>query len=536
MKHLLTGTILTTVLALGLTLGAPLTASAQTLPDVAPKVANYGPGSLAPLVEKLLPSVVNISSTQKMAGTAQGTPPEGAPEMPQFPPGSPFEDFFEEFMNRHGGDLQSTPPTSLGSGFIVDAVNGYVVTNAHVIQDADEVRVTLHDDTTMPAEVIGRDEKTDLALLKVTTKHKLVAAKFGDSAPLRVGDWGIAIGNPFGLGGTVTTGIISAQQRDINAGPYDDFIQTDASINRGNSGGPMFNMNGEVIGINTAIYSPSGGSVGIGFAIPSNLSKPIIDQLIKYGHTRRGWIGVRIQSVTEDIAESLGMEAHNGALVASVAATGPAEKAGLKPGDIILEFDGKSVNQMRTLPRIVAETDIGKTVDIIYWRDGQKQTTKATIGEMEKAEEDGLLAEGPQDTPTTAPGTSVPAIGLSLRAVTGEDRNTFGIPADVKGVVITKVDPASEGAAKGLQAGDVIVEINQQAVGDADTARNLVDAANESGRNSVLLLINREGEVRFVALRLNAKAGKKAEPESVQPEKTVAEPAPVEKQKPSKKT
>lgn len=532
MKHLLTGTILT----LGLAMGAPMAVSAQTLPDVAPKAANYGPGSLAPLVEKLLPSVVNISSTQKIAEQSQGTAPEGMPEMPQFPQGSPFEDFFEEFMNRHGGDLQATPPTSLGSGFIVDAVNGYIVTNAHVIQDADEVRVTLHDDTTMPAEVIGRDEKTDLALLKVTTKHKLVAAKFGDSAPLRVGDWVIAIGNPFGLGGTVTTGIISAQQRDINAGPYDDFIQTDASINRGNSGGPMFNMNGEVIGINTAIYSPSGGSVGIGFAIPSNLSKPIIDQLIKYGHTRRGWIGVRIQSVTEDIAESLGMDAHNGALVASVAATGPAEKSGLKPGDIILEFDGKSVNHMRTLPRIVAETDIGKTVDIVYWRDGQKQTTKTTIGELEKAEEDGLLAEGPQESQTTAPGTAIPAIGLSLRTVTGEDRNSFGIPADVKGVVITKVDPASEGASKGLQAGDVIVEINQQAVGDADIAKNLVDAARESGRNSVLLLINREGEVRFVALRLNMKANKKADPEeTTQPEKTGAETAPAEKQKLFKK-
>jgi len=502
MKPILAGVILTLGLCAPI-MALPQPAAAQ-LPNVMPKAASFGPASLAPLVEKLLPSVVNISSTQKMV--AEGLSPDGLPEMPQFPPGSPFEDFFEEYMNRHGGELRAIPPTSLGSGFIIDAENGYVVTNAHVIQDADEVRVTLHDDTTMPAEVIGRDEKTDLALLKVTTKHKLTAAKFGDSAPLRVGDWVIAIGNPFGLGGTVTTGIISAQQRDINAGPYDDFIQTDASINRGNSGGPMFNMDGEVIGINTAIYSPSGGSVGIGFAIPSNLSKPIIDQLIKYGHTRRGWMGVRIQSVTEEIAESLGLEAHSGALVASVAETGPAETAGLKPGDIILEFDGKSINQMRSLPRIVAETEIGKNADVVYWRDGKKQTTKIIIGELEKAEENGLALEGREESSPGASGTPVPMLGVSLRTITAEDRVTFNIPTAVQGVAITEVAPGTEAASKGLQPGDVIVEINQQPSVDARTSTELVDMAAKADRNSVLLLINREGEVRFVALRLEKEA------------------------------
>lgn len=476
----------------------PHHATAQPAP-----IQGNGPQSLAPLVEKLLPAVVNISSTQKI----EEIPADRMPEMPQFPPGSPFQDFFEEFMNRpNGGGMQTLPPASLGSGFVIDAQNGYIVTNAHVIQDADSVRVTLHDDTTMPAEVVGRDEKTDLAVLKVDTKHALTPVKFGDSAPLRVGDWVLAIGNPFGLGGSVTTGIISAQQRDINAGPYDDFIQTDASINRGNSGGPMFNMNGEVIGINTAIYSPSGGSVGIGFAIPSNLAKPVIDQLVKYGKTRRGWLGVRIQTVTPEIAESLGMETEGGALVASVMATGPAEKAGLKAGDVIVEFDGKKVTQMRSLPRIVAETDIGRTVEVRFWRDGKVQKASVLVGELEQAEEDGLIAGGPQDD--TAPdaakgGIGIDLVGIVIGSITDQDRSTHDIPADVAGTIILDITPGSEAANKGLSIGDVIVEINQQPATDAKTAQSIVTAAEQAGRSSVLLLINRAGDVRFVALRLD---------------------------------
>ena len=493
MKHAIFGL----AFASAICLAAVSPALAQGLPSA----SQNGPASLAPLVEKLLPAVVNISSTQKVAPLPDG---EAMPEMPQLPPGSPFEDFFEDFMNRHGGESPSMPPTSLGSGFIIDATKGYIVTNAHVIRDADEVRVTLHDDTSLHADVVGRDEKTDLALLKVETTHPLTAVKFGDSAPLRVGDWVIAIGNPFGLGGTVTTGIVSAQQRDINAGPYDDFIQTDASINQGNSGGPMFNMNGDVIGINTAIYSQSGGSVGIGFAIPSNLARPIIDQLAKYGKTRRGWMGVRIQTVTDDIAESLGLSVHNGALVASVTPTGPAEKAGLKAGDVILQFDGKSVTQMRTLPRIVAETDIGKTVELVYWRDGKEAKTSVTIAELEKAEEEGLLAEGASDTPTiTNTGLAVDSVGVSLRGITGEDRAAYSIPADVQGVVVTNVKQGSDAAEKGLSVGDVIVEINQQPATDPKTTLDIISAAQQAGRNSVLLLVNRENDVRFVALRLD---------------------------------
>jgi len=409
-------------------------------------------------------------------------------------------------MDKRGEGMPMTPPASLGSGFIIDADQGLIVTNNHVIKDADEVRVTLHDDTTMTAEVIARDEKIDLALLKVKTEKKLTAVKFGDSSKLRVGDWILAIGNPFGLGGTVTAGIVSAQQRDIQSGPYDDFIQTDASINRGNSGGPMFNLDGEVIGINTAIFSPSGGSVGIGFAIPSDLAKPIIDQLVKYGKTRRGWLGIRIQAVTADIAESFGLKDAHGALIASVTPTGPAEIAGIKPGDIVLKFNDKPIKEMRELPRLVAEAAIDTEATIEYWRDGQLKTTKIKVGELEKAEDDGLLdKEDGVEGDTGAPGetTKIETVGLSIAAISAPDRQTYNIGDDVQGVIVVGTTPSSEAAEKGLTPGDVIVEINQQSVTDTTMAKDIIDKAGKAGRNSVLLLVNREGDVRFVALRLN---------------------------------
>lgn len=462
---------------------------------LAPGAMANGPQSFADQAEKLLPAVVNISSTHKAEA------PADFPELPHFPEGSPFEDFFEDFMGRRGHGMPSVPPASLGSGFVVDAEKGYIVTNSHVVQDADEVRVTFHDDSTVPAEVVGKDEKTDLAVLKVETELPLTAVTFGDSDVLRVGDWVMAIGNPFGLGGTVTAGIISARARDINAGPYDDFLQTDASINRGNSGGPMFDMNGKVIGINTAIFSPTGGSVGIGFAIPSALAEPVISQIIKYGRTRRGWLGVRIQGVTEEIAESLELKSESGALVASVTPDGPAEKAGLKAGDVILEFNGEKVDAMRSLPRIVAETEIESTATVVYWRDGKERKTKVTIGELEKAEENGLLSSESPVEVTDA--TKVESVGLSLKTLNDQNAEEFGIPASTKGVLVVDVEPSSEAAAKGIIPGDVIVEINQKPVRSPEEAKEIIEKAEKTSRRSVLLLISREGDVRFTALRLN---------------------------------
>mgnify|MGYP005838532795 CR=1 FL=1 len=463
------------------------------IPSPAYSANENRPVSLADLAEKLLPSVVNISSTHKVSK------PKDTPNMPNFPPGSPFEDFFEEFMERKGRSGPAIPPSSLGSGFVIDADKGLIVTNNHVVQDADEVRVTFHDDETVEADIIGRDEKTDLAVLKLKTDKKMTEVSFGDSSNMRIGDWVVAIGNPFGLGGTVTAGIISAQQRNINAGPYDNFIQTDASINRGNSGGPMFNMSGEVIGINTAIFSPSGGSVGIGFAIPSNLAKPIIDQIVEFGRTRRGWLGVRIQHVTDEIANALGLEERKGALVASVTPGGPAEKAGIKPGDVILAFNKKPVPEMTDLPRIVAETEIGSKATVTLWRDGERKEVTVKVAELEKAEEEGLLDSRPS---LAGNNVELDSVGLILSPLTTKNRKEFNIADNVKGVLVSEVEDLSEAAEKRLMPGDVIVEINQQEVQTPQEAQDIFRKAREAKRKSVLLLVNRDGDRRFFALRL----------------------------------
>lgn len=479
--------------------------------------ASPAPESFADLADKLLPTVVNISSTQKIEEeeTMQRRSPFGnRPGMPQFPEGHPFNDFFDDFFGRQfpmqpqQRQFRRDPISSLGSGFIVDIENGLIITNNHVIDGADEIKIKLHDDTILPAEVIGTDEKTDLALLKADLKgEKVNVAKFGDSDVMRVGDWVIAIGNPFGLGGTVTAGIISARQRDINSGPYDDYIQTDASINRGNSGGPMFNMNGEVIGINTAIFSPTGGSVGIGFAIPSVLAEPVIDQLNKYGRTKRGWLGVKIQEVTEDIADSLGLAKPAGALVAEVTPTGPAEKAGIEAGDIILAFDNKPVREMRNLPLIVAETDIDRDVTVIVWRDGKRVTLKANIGELEKAEDEGLLAahdgnrldgmNGGNDE--TSMGTEIPQLGLFLNGLNDALREEFNVGDDVNGLVVMDVDVNADAVKKGIDVGDVIVAVNQRFVKDIDTIKDMIE---NTKRDAVLLQVNRQGRIQFVAVKL----------------------------------
>ncbi len=456
-------------------------ANAQTAPD-----------SFAVLAEKLLPSVVNISTTQVI---------EGRPgmELPKLPPGSPFEDFFKEFFDRNQPEQRSRRATSLGSGFIVGA-EGYVVTNNHVIQDADEITVILHDNTRLKATLVGRDKKTDIAVLKVEPKSKLTAVKFGDSDAARVGDWVIAIGNPFGLGGTVTAGIISARGRDINAGPYDDFIQTDASINRGNSGGPMFNLKGRVIGINTAIFSPSGGSVGIGFAIPASVASPVIKQLIKHGQVRRGWLGVHIQAVTEEIAETLGLKEATGALVASVIPDGPAEKAKMKAGDVILKFDGREVSKMRRLPRLVADTEVGRSVDIEVWRDNKKVTLKAKVEE---------LGESPAEVAAKSSGSrkgsesTIDALGLRLSSITPKLKKKYSLDKDLKGVVVTKVTESGPAAEKGIRPGDVIVEISQQEVAEPADIEKKVAEAEKAGRKSVLLLLEGgQGGLRFVAIRI----------------------------------
>jgi serine protease Do len=457
------------------------------------QVPNTAPNTFADVVDDLLPAVVNISTTQKVIQ------PRDFPDMPQFPEGSPFEFFFEDFMNQRRLGPSIKPSTSLGSGFVIDAENGYIVTNNHVIKDADEVRVTFQDDVTIDAEVIGTDDKTDLAVLKVDTKRDLTAVQFGDSDGLRVGDWIVAIGNPFGLGGTVTAGIVSARQRDIQSGPYDDYIQTDASINRGNSGGPMFNLNGDVIGINTAIYSPSGGSVGIGFAIPSALAKPVVDQIIQYGHTRRGWLGVRIQKVTDDIAESLGLDKAQGALIASVNTDGPADKAGIQAGDIITKFDNEPIDDMRDLPRLVAAAPINTNTPITVWREGKEKTLSVTLGELEKAEETGALATLPK---TEVSGTHIESLGLYVSGINDEMRALYGFDPSVRGVVITNVDPDSEAVEKGLQEGDVIVEINQQRINAPDDVSDIVRRAERNGRNKVLLFVDRDGAMQFIALKI----------------------------------
>ncbi|MEW6257676.1 MAG: DegQ family serine endoprotease [Pseudomonadota bacterium] len=460
-----------------------------------------GPDTVADTAATVMDAVVNISTSQNVAAS-RSVP------TPQLPPGSPFEDFFEDFFKRrqqpdddgNNNGQRSRRVSSLGSGFVIDP-SGLIVTNNHVIADADEIYANFNDGTKLKAELVGRDPKTDLALLRVTPEKPLTSVKFGDSDKLRVGDWVMAIGNPFGLGGTLTVGVVSARNRNINSGPYDNFIQTDAAINRGNSGGPLFNMDGEVIGVNTAIISPSGGSIGIGFAVPSSTAAPILAQLREFKEVRRGWIGVRIQSVTDEIAESLGLGKARGALVGGVTDDGPAAKAGLKAGDVVVKFDGKDVKEMRDLPRLVADTPVGKVVDVVVIRKGKEETLKLTIARMPEEEKEASA----KDTPAPGPkATTQRLLGLELTALTDDLRKRFKIKDDVSGVVIVTVERNSAAADKGLKAGQVVVEVGQEPVASPEDVRNRIEALKKSGRSHALLLVTEtDGQNRYAAIPLN---------------------------------
>ena len=463
---------------------------------------------LGPLATRLLPAVVNVSTSETIKPDPKKKRP--APDDQQATPGSPFEEFFKDFMDRQGqggkdsgkgGDAKPQKAEALGSGFVIDP-SGLVVTNNHVIEDADEITVILQDNTNLKAELVGRDVKTDLALLRVKPDRPLPSVPWGDSDKAKVGDWVMAIGNPFGLGGTVTSGIISARARAINDnGPYDEFLQTDASINRGNSGGPLFNTAGEVIGINSAIFSPSGGSIGIGFAIPSDLAKNVIAQLQATGKARRGWIGTRNQTVNDEVAAALGLDAPKGALVGGFLDKSPAKDAGVQPGDVLLQFDGRDVTNARRLSRLVADAQVDKTVPVKVWRRGETKTIMVKVAQAEEgAEQTASLGSGGSGISPSTP--LVKALGLSMTEATQDLKDKFQLD-DNANVVVIDVAKGSPAADKDLHPGDVILEVAQEEVKTAPEVAHKIDDAKKAGRKSVLLLVEHGGELRFVALRID---------------------------------
>ncbi|WP_293867273.1 DegQ family serine endoprotease [uncultured Alsobacter sp.] len=479
-------------------------AGAPSLVAPTPAFARSAPESFADLAESVIGAVVNISA-------ATTSTEQRSVQLPQLPPGSPFQEFFDEFFkggpNNNQGEAQPNRPqgpqqrrsNSLGSGFVIDA-SGIVITNNHVIGEANDITVIFSDGKKLKAEIVGKDPKVDLAVLRVKSDKPLKAVKFGDSEKARIGDWVMAIGNPFGLGGTVTAGIISARNRDISDQSYGQYIQTDASINKGNSGGPLFNMDGDVIGINTAILSPSGGSIGIGFSVPAALAKPVIDQLIQYGETRRGWLGVRIQNVDDSIAESLGLGSARGALVAGIDEKGPAKPAGIEAGDVIVKFDGVEVKESKDLPRIVGQTPVGKAVDVLVVRKGKELTKSVTLGRLEDGEK---LAKANLPGAEAEKPAVKRALGLELSPMTEDLRKRFSIKESVKGVIVSRVDPNSPAADKRIGVGDVIVEVQQEPVGTPDAMTKRIDALKKDGKKSALLLVsNAQGEVRFVAVSI----------------------------------
>ena len=444
--------------------------------------ARSAPNSFADLAERLMPSVVNISTTQTVTTNSNSFPF-------QFPPGSPFEDMFKDF-----GTPQERQAYALGSGFIIDE-KGIVITNNHVIQNAEDILVRVNGDEEYKAKIIGKDPLSDIAVLQIEADKKFIPVKFGDSDKSRIGDWVIAIGNPFGLGGTVTSGIISARNRSIGLARYEDFIQTDASINQGNSGGPLFNMNGDVIGINTAILGQS-GSIGIGFAIPSNSAVKVIDQLIEFGETKRGWLGVRIQIVTKEIAEAEKLDKPRGALIVSVADGSPSDKGGIIAGDIILEFDGKLINEMKELPLIVAQTEVGKTVNVKVWRNEREIIKKITLGRLETSEDFNLKkAEAPKTK-------TIEKLKIEVRPLTDEDINQRKLPNNTTGVVITKIDQKSP--INYLSINNIIVEADKKKIKTIGDLKNIINSAIKSSKKTIMIAIyNNQNQKRYIGVNLD---------------------------------
>ncbi len=473
---------------------AALTAGAGLIVWMQAAAAAPMPDSLSGLVERVSPAVVTITAEKAPAAVGQGS--EAIPGLP-FPPGSPLEEFFRRFGLPDGmpgvPHGRGGPSVGLGSGFVIDG-DGHVVTNNHVIDGAENVSIALTDGTTLKARVIGADDKTDLALLKVDSDRPLPFVEFGDSDALKVGDWVMAVGNPFGLGGTVTAGIVSARGRALGNGPLDDFIQTDAAINKGNSGGPMFDLDGKVMGVNTAIYSPNGGSVGIGFAVPSNVAKPVIAQLKASGHVTRGWLGVNIQPVTPEIAEALGLPATKGVLVADVVADGPAAAAKLRSGDVITAVDGATVEQLRDLPRLIAAGTPGQPVRLTILRDGDSRAVSVTLGTMPGGE---AVASAPA---AATPGQDT--LGLALAPLDDAARRQLGLEAGERGVVVTAVDPRGPAAERGLRRGDLITRVGATDVASPHEVSGAIAAAREEARKSVLFLVRRDGQTLFVPVPL----------------------------------
>ncbi len=445
--------------------------------------AKDAPSSFADLAEKLMPSVVNISTSQTVV-----TKSNPFPEF-KFPPGSPFEDMFKDF-----GTPQKRKAYALGSGFIIDK-KGIVITNNHVIQGADDILVRVNGDKEYEATIMGTDPLSDIAVLKIKSKDTFLPVKFGDSDKARIGDWVIAIGNPFGLGGTVTAGIISARNRNIGMTRYEDFIQTDASINQGNSGGPLFNMDGDVVGINTAILGQS-GSIGIGFSIPSNNAKIVIDQLIKYGETKRGWLGVRIQYVTKEIADAEKLDKPKGALVVSVAENSPSSKGGILSGDIILEFDGKSINEMKELPLIVAQTEVGKTVEVKVWRNKREVIKKVKLGRLETSEDFSIKkAEGPKTT-------VIDGLKITVRALTNQDIESRNLPKGTTGAVITKIE--NDSPINYLNINNIIIEAQDKKIKTVGDLKNIVNSAIRSSDKTIMIAIyNNQSQKRYIGVKLD---------------------------------